>query len=85
LPFLIFDDEFLINILGDYHGELFEKQDNKKEDDFFCNAMMLFLEIDDKNVVHAYFFKEKSNIIVNHLFSKVKFKNSKSHKVYKLL
>jgi len=53
-----------MNIFGNYHGWLFKKLENKKKDKFFCNAMMMFLEIDDKNVVHAYFYKEKSNIIV---------------------
>jgi len=54
--------------------------------------MMIYLEIDDNNVVRAYFHEEKANIIVtayhcfkNYSFPKVKFKNSKSHKIYKLL
>jgi len=92
ISFLTLNDKYLTDILGDYHGELFKVKSDDKEISFLCSAMMMFLEIDDNNVVHAYFYKEKSNIIITayhclekQIFSHIYFKNSKSQKVYKLL
>jgi len=75
LSFLTFDDEYLIDILGNYHGLLFIQ--NKEH--FFCNAMMMYLEIDENNIVHVCFNEKESNIIVtaNHCLEKLLLSNIK--------